>query len=110
MAARQGDFAALLEEAGFNVDVRTRPIDDFDAPEADVAVIFRGRMIGRSQAAALTARGIPVVEVLTVEPPSRSTGEWIRLSNRITKSDLLQVVQAVADWSRERNGSPVETR
>jgi hypothetical protein len=103
IAARQPDFAELLEDAGFDVEVRTRPLDDFDATGADVAVVFRGRLIGRTQAAALTERGIPVVEVLTVEPTSRSTADWIRLSNRITKSDLAQVVRAVAEWARERS-------
>lgn len=109
IAARQPDFALLLEEAGFDVDLRTRPLDVFETTDADVAVVFRGRLIGRNQAPALAEHGIPVVEVLTVEPPSRSTGTWIRLSNRITKSDLAQVVQAVADWSRTRSAVPLET-
>ena len=101
IAARQPDFAGLLEEAGFDVDLRTRPLHDFDATTADIAIVFRGRLIGRSQAAELNARGIPVIEVLTVEPPSASTASWIRLSNRISRSDLLQIVYAVAAWARE---------
>ena len=105
IAARQPDFAGLLEEAGFEVDLRTRPVDEVDGERFDVAVVFRGRLIGRNQAAALAAHGIPVIEVLTVEPPGRSTAGWIRLSNRVTKSDLAQVVQAVAAWSRA--GTPV---
>ena len=109
IAARQPDFAELLTAAGFQVDLRTRPLADFDGTAADLAVVFRGRLIGRSQASELTERGIPVIEVLTVEPPSRSTGDWIRLSNRITKSDLVQVVQAAADWTRTRRGVPVES-
>ena len=102
LAARQPDFAALLQEDGFEVDLRTRPLEDPDDADADVAVVFRGRLIGRNQASALVARGIPVVEVLTVEPPSASTASWIRLSNRVAKSDLAQIVHAVADWSAER--------
>jgi hypothetical protein len=97
VASRQPDFAELLEDAGFRVDVRTRPIEDFDAVDHDVAVVFRGRMIGRQHAAQLAERGVPVIEVLTVEPPSKSTANWVRLSNRIPKSDLVQVVQATAD-------------
>ncbi|MCA1680904.1 MAG: hypothetical protein LC777_19165 [Actinobacteria bacterium] len=82
IAARQTDFAELLEDAGFDVDLRTRPLQDVDGTEADLAVVFRGRLIGRNQAAALADQGIPVIEILTVEPPSRSTADWIRLSNR----------------------------
>jgi len=97
LAARQPAFSELLEDAGFEVEVRTRPLDDDEALEADLAVVFRGRLIGRAQAAVLSDRGIPVIEVLNVEPPSSSSADWIRLSNRITKSDLVQVVHAVAD-------------
>ena len=71
--------------------------------KADVAVVFRGRLIGRTQAPTLVKRGIPVVEVLTVEPPSTSTADWIRLSNRVAKADLAQVVHALAAWSRQRD-------
>ena len=110
VAARQPDFAGLLEDAGFDVEVRTRPLREVRDVEADVAVVFRGRLIGRHQAAALAERGIPVIEVLTVEPPSRSSAEWIRLSNRITKSDLAQVVHAVAEWSYERRHEPLASR
>jgi hypothetical protein len=102
VAARQPDFAALLQKDGFEVDLRTRPLDDARETEADVAVVFRGRLIGRSQAPALVERGIPVVEVLNMEPPSVSTAEWIRLSNRVGKADLAQVVHAVAAWARAR--------
>lgn len=102
LASRQPDFADLLEGAGFEVDVRTRPLDDFDAVDHDIAVVFRGRLIGRQQAAALAERGVPVVEVLTVEPPQSSTANWLRLSNRISKSDLVQVVQATADRAADR--------
>ena len=100
LAARQPEFTELLGHAGFDVRSRTRPLADDEHVDADVAVVFRGRMIGRNQAATLSRRGIPVIEVLTVEPPSASTAGWIRLSNRIAKSDLVQVVQAVADWAR----------
>ncbi|MBD0289841.1 MAG: hypothetical protein ICV74_01190 [Thermoleophilia bacterium] len=106
IAARQPEFAALLEEDGFDVELRTRPLDDAEDPSADVVVVFRGRLIGRGQASAFAARGIPVVEVLTVEPPGTSSAGWIRLSNRIGKSDLAQVVHAAADWARSRCREP----
>ena len=96
IAARQGEFAGLLEKEGFDVEVRTRPLEDVDETEADVAVVFRGRLIGRNQASSLVEHGVPVIEVLTVEPPGTSTASWIRLSNRIPKTDLVQVVHAVA--------------
>lgn len=106
VAARQPDFAELLEKDGFEVEVRTRPLADASDADADVAVVFRGRLIGRSQAPSLVECGIPVVEVMTVEPPSVSTAKWIRLSNRVTKTDLAQIVHAVAAWSRMRVASP----
>ena len=107
LAARQTDFVALLAADGYEVEVRTRPVVDFDEVDADVAVVFRGRLIGRTQASELSERGVPVVEILTVEPPSRSSAEWIRLSNRIAKADLAQVVHALADWARSRPVSPL---
>jgi hypothetical protein len=96
IAARQPEFGGLLEEAGFEVELRTRPLDEGPVA-ADVAVVFRGRLIGRTQAATLAEAGIPVVEVLTSPPTSPSTRSWIRLSNRIAKPDLVQVVHALAD-------------
>jgi hypothetical protein len=91
VAARQPDLTDLLRNAGFEVDVRTRPLQpaELDEVEADVAIVFRGRMIGRGQAAALAARGTSVIEVLTVEPPGSSRAGWLRVSNRISKSDLV---------------------
>ena len=103
LAARQPEFVSLLELAGYEVDARTRPLGD-EQVEADVAVVFRGRLLGRNQAALLERRGVPVIEVLTVEPPGASTADWVRLSNRIPKPDLVQVVHAVAAWSRNRVG------
>jgi hypothetical protein len=102
VAARQPGFAELLEKDGFEVELRTRPLENGET-DADVAVVFRGRLIGRSQAPALVGRGVPVVEIMTVEPPSVSTAEWIRLSNRVAKADLAQVVHAVAAWARARS-------
>jgi hypothetical protein len=96
IAARQPEFGRLLEEAGFEVELRTRPLDGRSV-RADVAVVFRGRLIGRAQAAKLAAAGIPVVEVLTSPPTSPSTRRWIKLSNRIAKPDLVQVVFSLAD-------------
>jgi hypothetical protein len=104
LAARQPEFISLLELAGYEVDARTRPLGD-EPVEADLAVVFRGRLLGRNQAAQLERRGIPVIEVMTVEPPSASTESWLRLSNRIPKPDLVQVVHAVAAWSRHRVGA-----
>jgi hypothetical protein len=108
IAARQPDFAALLEEDGFEVALRTRPLANVEDVEADVAVVFRGRLIGRNQAASLTGAGIPVVEVLTVDPPGTSNATWVRVSNRVQKRDLVQIVHALADWSRlrEANAAP----
>jgi hypothetical protein len=96
IAARQPEFSSLLEDAGFDVEIRTRPLNG-DPVDADVAVVFRGRLIGRNQAATLSANGVPVVEVLTVPPTSHSTARWVRVSNRIAKSDLVQIVHALAD-------------
>lgn len=96
IASRQPEFGRLLEEAGFDVDLRRRPLDG-ERPSADVAVVFRGRLIGRAQASLLSEAGVPVVEVLTSPPTSPSTGRWIRLSNRIAKPDLVQIVLALAD-------------
>jgi hypothetical protein len=102
LAARQPGFSELLEHAGFDVEMRTQPLSGSEQVAADVAVVFRGRLIGRNQAPALVERAIPVIEVLTAEPQSASTAAWIRLSNRMTKPDLAQVVRAVADWAQMR--------
>jgi hypothetical protein len=96
LAARQPEVNDLLADAGFVVDARRGPLHG-DVPDADVAVIFRGRLIGRDQAASLSRRGVPVIEVLTSEPTSPSTHDWLRLSNRIAKSDLVQIVRSMAD-------------
>jgi hypothetical protein len=96
IAARQPEFTRLLEEAGFEVELRTRPLDGARV-RADVAVVFRGRLIGRAQAPALAEAGIPVVEVHTSPPTSPSTRNWVKLSNRIAKPDLVQVIHALAD-------------
>jgi hypothetical protein len=95
LAARQPEFGRLLEEAGCEVELRSRPLDGTPA-DADVAVVFRGRLIGRAQAAGLAVAGVPVVEVLTSPPTSPSTRRWIRVSNRIAKPDLVQIVHALA--------------
>ena len=96
LAARQPELTALLEDAGFRVESRRRPLDG-DMPPADVAIVFRGRLIGRNQAVNLTRRGIPVIEVFTSEPASPSTRMWLRLSSRIHKTDLVQIVRTLAD-------------
>jgi hypothetical protein len=95
IAARQPEFSRLLEDAGFEVELRTRPLDGGPLA-ADVAVVFRGRLIGRTQAPHLVGAGIPVVEVLTSPPTTPSTRRWIKISNRIGKPDLVQVVHALA--------------
>jgi hypothetical protein len=107
LAALQPDLRGLLEEAGFAVDAQRHPPRD-GLPDVDLAVVFRGRLIGRNQAAALHERGIPVVEVLTSEPTTASTAGWLRLSNRISKPDLVQVVRAVADWAEGDEASPAD--
>lgn len=109
IAARQPDFAELLEEDGFQVELRTRPLESADDVRADVAVVFRGRLIGRNQAASLAGVGIPVVEVLTVDPPGTSNATWVRVSNRVQKPDLVQIVHALADWSRVRRTATAAT-
>jgi hypothetical protein len=96
LAARQPELEGLLQDAGFEVESRRSPLDG-DRPDADVAIVFRGRLLGRKQAALLHERGVPVIEVLTSEPTAPSTRAWLRLSNRISKSDLLQIVRSVAD-------------
>ena len=99
LAARQPELAELLEAAGYEVELRNRPLDG--APvNADVAVVFRGRLIGRTQAATLAQAGVRVVEVLTGPTTSASKRNWIRLSGRITKPDLVQIVHALADDGR----------
>ena len=107
LAARQHDLRGLLEEAGFTVDAHRQPPKG-GFPDVDLAVVFRGRLIGRNQAATLHERGIPVVEVLTSEPTTASTAGWLRLSNRISKPDLVQVVRAVADWAEGDEASPAD--
>jgi hypothetical protein len=96
LAARQPELQALLEEAGFEVDSRRRPLEN-GVPDADVAIVFRGRLLGRNQATMIHGEGIPVIEVLTSEPTTPSTRTWLRLSNRVPKSDLVQIVRSVAD-------------
>jgi hypothetical protein len=102
LAARQPEFARLLEDDGFEVQVRSRPLNGADDVEADVAVVFRGRLIGRNQASLLSQAGIAVVEVMSVDPPGTSNANWIRVSNRVLKSDLAQIVHALYDWTRLR--------
>ena len=105
LAARQPELAELLEDAGFEVALRTRPLDGTPLDDVDVAVVFRGRLIGRTQAALLTGAGIPVVEVLTGPPTTASKADWIRLSSRIVKPDLVQIVHALADGATRATAS-----
>ena len=99
LAARQPLLVSELEAAGFDVDSRTRPISTGERVSVDLAVVCRGRLIGRNQAQLLTDRGVPVIEVHTAEPQTPSTAGWIRVSNRMPKPDLVQVVRALADWA-----------
>ena len=96
LAARQPELTGLLEEAGFDVEVRRRPLGG-EPPDVDLAVVFRGRLIGRNQAFILNRRKIPVIEVLTSEPTGTSSRDWLRISNRIHKPDLVQIVRSLAD-------------
>ena len=96
LAARQPELAELLEDAGYEVELRNRPLDG-EVLDWDVAVVFRGRLIGRAQAAQLSEAGVPVVEILTGPPTSSSKAAWIRLSSRIAKPDLVQIVHSLAD-------------
>lgn len=101
LAARQPDFVGLLEDAGFDVHVRSRPLDG-EVVDADVGVVFRGRLIGRTQAAKLSEAGVPVVEILTGPATSPSRADWVRVSSRVGKPDLVQIVHALADLAAER--------
>jgi hypothetical protein len=94
-----------LEAAGFAVDSRTRPLANGDRVAADLAIVCRGRLIGRNQADLLSRRGIPVIEVHTAEPQTPSTAGWIRVSNRVPKSDLVQLVRALADSAENGRGA-----
>ena len=102
LAARQPALVSELQAAGFEVDARTRPLNGGERLSPDLAIVFRGRLIGRNQAHLLAERGVPVIEVHTAEPQTPSTSSWIRVSNRIAKSDLVQVARALAD--RSENG------
>jgi len=51
LAARQPDLRGLLEEAGFTVETQRHPPND-GLPDVDLAVVFRGRLIGRNHAPA----------------------------------------------------------
>jgi hypothetical protein len=104
LAARQPGLVSELEAAGFAVDSRRQPLADDEGLAADVAIVFRGRLIGRNQAHLLAEHGIPVIEVHTAAPQTSSTSNWIRISNRIAKSDLVQIARALADWA-ENGGS-----
>jgi hypothetical protein len=97
LAARQPALVSELEAAGFEVDARTKPLNAGERVSTDLAIVFRGRLIGRSQAHSLAKRGVPVIEVHSAEPQTPSTSTWIRVSNRIAKSDLVQVARALAD-------------
>jgi hypothetical protein len=99
LAARQPTLVSELEAAGFDVDSRTRPLNTGERLSADLAIVCRGRLIGRNQAHLLARRGVPVIEVHTAEPQTPSTAGWIRVSNRVPKADLVQVVRALADWA-----------
>jgi hypothetical protein len=96
LAARQSELEALLHDAGFEVDARRQPLGD-SVPSADVAIVFRGRLLGRNQATLIHRHGIRVIEVLTSEPTTPSTSRWLRLSNRVPKSDIVQIARSVAD-------------
>jgi hypothetical protein len=96
LAARQPELQALLEDAGFEVDSQRRPLEG-SVPPADVALVFRGRLLGRNQASLIHKEGIPVIEILTSEPTTPSTRTWLRLSNRVPKADLVQIARSIAD-------------
>ena len=97
LAARQPALISELEAAGFEVDARSQPLNAGDRVSTDLAIVFRGRLIGRNQAHFLAKRGVPVIEVHSAEPQTPSTGGWIRVSNRMAKSDLVQLARALAD-------------
>jgi hypothetical protein len=45
--------------------------------------------------------GIPVIEIFTSAPTSPSTRTWLRLSNRISKADLVQIARSIADGASD---------
>jgi hypothetical protein len=97
-----------LEAAGFDVDARSQPLNAGERVSTDLAIVFRGRLIGRNQACLLAERGVPVIEVHSAEPQTPSTGSWIRVSNRMAKSDLVQLARALADSAGNRAGAETE--
>jgi hypothetical protein len=107
LAARQPALISELEAAGFEVDARSQPLNGGERISTDLAIVFRGRLIGRNQAHLLAERGVPVIEVHSAEPQTPSTSSWIRVSNRMAKSDLVQVARALADSAG--NGDRAET-
>jgi hypothetical protein len=107
LAARQPALISELEAAGFEVDARSQPLSAGERISTDLAIVFRGRLIGRNQAHLLAKCGVPVIEVHSAEPQTPSTSSWIRVSNRMAKSDLVQVARALADSAG--NGDRAET-
>ena len=107
LAARQPALISELEAAGFEVDARSQPLNAGEPISTDLAIVFRGRLIGRNQAHLLVKCGVPVIEVHSAEPQTPSTSNWIRVSNRMAKSDLVQVARALADSAG--NGDRAET-
>jgi hypothetical protein len=105
LAARQPALMSELEAAGFEVDARSQPLDSGERVSTDLAIVVRGRLIGRNQAHLLAERGVPVIEVHTAEPQTPSTGSWIRVSNRMAKSDLVQLARALADSAGNGDGA-----
>ncbi len=108
LAARQPALMSELEAAGFDVDARSQPLNAGERVSTDLAIVFRGRLIGRNQARLLAERGVPVIEVHSAEPQTPSTGSWLRVSNRMAKSDLVQLARALADSAGNRAGAETE--
>jgi hypothetical protein len=109
LAARQPALMSELEAAGFDVDARSQPLNAGERVSTDLAIVFRGRLIGRNQARLLAERGVPVIEVHSAEPQTPSTGSWLRVSNRMAKSDLVQLARALADSAGDGGGPETES-
>ncbi len=96
--------SSLLEQAGYSVDARSRPLESADV-EADVAVVFRGRLLGREPRRRFSESRHPGDRGADLRSAERFRADWVRLSNRVPKPDLVQVVHAVAAWAGGRVGA-----
>ena len=84
LAARQPDLRGLLEEAGFTVEAERQPPKN-GVPDVDLAVVFRGRLIGRNQAATLHARILRAIAVSDSQNAVRYSDELVDFLEEFTR-------------------------